>query len=147
MNELERLVTRLLAKDPAQRPTSAGKVWAALNEINDRHFGATPPNRGRDIAHDISVSRAEATDGAIIPLRITAHKACPVCATRTDEKTARACTTCKGEGSVVREQGTCKVRIPAGLRDGKEIRIRELGEPGKHGGAPGDMYVTMHIDR
>ncbi|GGZ18524.1 DnaJ C-terminal domain-containing protein [Streptomyces nitrosporeus] len=44
------------------------------------------------------------------------------------------------------EQRTYKVRIPAGVRDGQEVRIRELGEPGKNGGAPGDMYVTVHID-
>lgn len=41
--ELERLVTQLLAKDPAQRPASAGKVRDVLNEINDRHFGPHRP--------------------------------------------------------------------------------------------------------
>ncbi|MFF8036224.1 DnaJ C-terminal domain-containing protein [Streptomyces sp. NPDC016626] len=40
---------------------------------------------------------------------------------------------------------TYKVRIPAGLKNGQEVRIRQLGGPGKHGGAPGDMYVTVHI--
>ncbi|MFH9090505.1 protein kinase [Streptomyces sp. NPDC017673] len=142
--ELERLVSRLMAKDPAQRPASAD-VWAALKEINDRYFGSTPPSRGKDIAHDIDVTQEEAADGAIIPLRITAHKPCPACATRTDEKAARACTTCKGEGRLIREQHTYKVRIPAGIRDGQKVRIRELGGPGKHGGAPGDMYVTVHV--
>ncbi|MGW1106815.1 DnaJ C-terminal domain-containing protein [Streptomyces sp. NPDC002540] len=38
------------------------------------------------------------------------------------------------------------MRIPAGVRDGQEVRIRELGEPGKNGGVPGDMYVTVHVD-
>jgi serine/threonine-protein kinase len=142
--ELERLVSRLMAKDPAQRPASAD-VWAALKEINDRYFGSTPPSRGKDIAHDIDVTPAEAADGAIIPLRITAHKPCPACATRTDEKAARACTTCKGEGRLIREQHTYKVRITAGIRDGQKVRIRELGGPGKHGGAPGDLYVTVHV--
>ncbi|MDQ1013525.1 protein kinase domain-containing protein [Streptomyces afghaniensis] len=142
--ELERLVSRLMAKDPAQRPASAD-VWATLKEINDRYFGSTPPSRGKDIAHDIDVTSAEAADGAVIPLRITAHKPCPACATRTDEKAARACTTCKGEGRLIREQHTYKVRIPAGIRDGQKVRLRELGGPGKHGGAPGDMYVTVHV--
>ncbi|GHH45866.1 DnaJ C-terminal domain-containing protein [Streptomyces candidus] len=35
---------------------------------------------------------------------------------------------------------------PSGVRDGQEVRIRELGEPGKNGGAPGDVYVTVHVD-
>ncbi|MFB6945643.1 protein kinase [Streptomyces sp. NPDC060286] len=143
--ELERLVTQLLAKDPAQRPASAGKVRDTLNEINDRHFGTTPPSRGRDLAHDIQVSEAEAAAGAIIPLRITAHKACPACATRTDENAARTCTTCEGEGRVIREQHTYKVRIPADIKDGQKVRLRELGGPGQHGGAPGDMYVTVRV--
>ncbi|MGW3954047.1 protein kinase domain-containing protein [Streptomyces sp. NPDC004752] len=142
--ELERFASRLMAKDPAQRPAS-GDVWAALKEINDRYFGSTPPSRGKDLAHDIDVTPAEATDGAVIPLRVTAHKPCPACATRTDEKAARACTTCEGEGRIIREQHTYKVRIPAGIKDGQEVRIRELGGPGKHGGAPGDLYVTVHV--
>lgn len=97
--ELERFVARLLAKDPAQRPASAGEVWDVLKEINDRHFGATPPSRGKDIiAHNMDITQAEATDGAIIPLRMTAHNACPACATRTDQRAAQACTTCKAEG-------------------------------------------------
>uniref|UniRef100_UPI002F913997 protein kinase domain-containing protein n=1 Tax=Streptomyces sp. NBC_01562 TaxID=2975879 RepID=UPI002F913997 len=143
--ELERFVDRLLAKDPAQRPASAGKVRDVLKEINDRHFGATPPSRGKDVATEVLVTRAEATGGAIIPLRITARNACPACATRPDEEAARSCTTCKGEGRIVREQHTYKVRIPAGLKDGQEVRIRELGGPGTQGGAPGDLYVTVHI--
>ncbi|MGW4824694.1 DnaJ C-terminal domain-containing protein [Streptomyces sp. NPDC004227] len=61
------------------------------------------------------------------------------------QKAARACTTCKGEGRIVREQHTYKVRTPAGIRDGQEVRIRELGGLGKHGGVPGDLYVTVHI--
>ncbi|MFH8520480.1 protein kinase [Streptomyces gelaticus] len=58
--ELERFVSRLLAKDPAQRPASA-KVWDVLKKINDRHFGAAPPRRGPDLVDDIHASQAEAT--------------------------------------------------------------------------------------
>jgi hypothetical protein len=35
--------------------------------------------------------------------------------------------------------------ILAGIKDGQQVRIRELGGPGKHGGAPGDLSVTVHI--
>lgn len=92
-----------------------------------------------------SSTRTRATDGAIILLRFISHQACPACATREDEKAARACTTCEGKGRVVREQHTYKVRIPAGIRDGQKARIRELGGLGKHGGAPGDLYATVHV--
>ncbi|MFJ8402378.1 DnaJ C-terminal domain-containing protein [Streptomyces microflavus] len=60
-------------------------------------------------------------------------------------KTARSCTTCEGEGRLLRRQRTYQVRIPAGIRDGQKARVRELGGPGKHGGAPRDMYVTVHV--
>ncbi|WP_179233861.1 hypothetical protein [Streptomyces sp. CS057] len=55
-----------------------------------------PPSRGKDLTHDIDVTLVEATHGAVIPLRITVHKPCPACATRTDEKVARSCTICEG---------------------------------------------------
>ncbi|GGZ40734.1 hypothetical protein [Streptomyces bluensis] len=57
--ELKRFANRLMAKDPAQRP-AGGEVWATLKEINDRYFGFTPPSRGKDIAHHIDVTPAEA---------------------------------------------------------------------------------------
>ncbi|WP_406516194.1 hypothetical protein OH809_41215 [Streptomyces sp. NBC_00873] len=81
----------------------------------------------------------------IIPLRITAHRACPACATREDEKASRTCTACKGTGQVIHERHTHKVRLAAGLRDGQKVRIRKLGGPGKHGGTPGDLYVAVHV--
>ncbi|MFD3945530.1 DnaJ C-terminal domain-containing protein [Streptomyces sp. NPDC058579] len=89
---------------------------------------------------------AEATDGAIFPLRITARNPCPACASRTDEKAARSCTTCEVEGRITREQQhTYKIRVPAGVKDGQGVRIRELGGPGQHGGAPADLYVIVHV--
>jgi len=150
--ELERLVSQLLAKDPAQRPDSAEEVYDLLEEINDRHFGDTqpigdapPPSRGTDITSEVSLHPSEATDGAVVPMRLTARENCPACATTGDETRVLACTTCKGEGRIVSKQHTYKVRIPAGVKNGQKIRIRELGAPGKHGGAPGDLYVTVHI--
>ncbi|KEF04818.1 serine/threonine protein kinase [Streptomyces rimosus] len=144
--ELERLVGQLLAKDPAQRPDSAEEVCERLAETGYRHFGDAPPSRGPDLASEVCLSRDEAADGAVIPLRCTTHKTCPACATREDDQAARACTTCQGEGRIIHEQRIHQVRIPAGIREGQRIRLRELGAPGQHGGAPGDLYVTVHID-
>ncbi|WP_327713645.1 hypothetical protein OG912_38670 (plasmid) [Streptomyces sp. NBC_00464] len=31
------------------------------------------------------------------------------------------------------------------MRDGQKVRLRELGSPGKYGGAPGDMYVAVRV--
>jgi curved DNA-binding protein len=39
------------------------------------------------------------------------------------------------------------VKIPAGIRDGQQIRLRGMGAPGKAGGAPGDLYLGIQIRR
>ncbi|MEU6405817.1 serine/threonine-protein kinase [Streptomyces sp. NPDC046985] len=71
--ELEQLVSRLLAKDPAHRPDSADEVYDLIEEINDRYFGDTPPpSRGAGITPEVWLSLSGATGGAAIPMRLTA---------------------------------------------------------------------------
>ncbi|MEV5730782.1 hypothetical protein AB0N50_34110 [Streptomyces pharetrae] len=64
--ELERLVSRLMATDPAQRSASA-EVWAAFKEIDDRRpaLRLHPAQPRRSYAHDIDVTPTEAADRAI----------------------------------------------------------------------------------
>lgn len=38
-------------------------------------------------------------------------------------------------------------RIPAGVGDGQKIRISGKGGPGANGGAPGDIIVTVHVEK
>jgi len=40
-----------------------------------------------------------------------------------------------------------EVTIPSGIDQGKQIRLRGLGEPGAQGGEPGDALVTVHYKR
>lgn len=39
------------------------------------------------------------------------------------------------------------VSVPAGIEDGKQIRLKGQGQPGARGGTPGDAIVTVHIAR
>ena len=91
---------------------------------------------------------------------------CPVCAGRgavQDNQgmfaTSRPCPNCGGRGSIVEHPcKTChgrgverrprevKVRIPAGVQDGKKIRLAGRGDPGRNGGPPGDLFVTCRVD-
>ncbi len=40
---------------------------------------------------------------------------------------------------------TIKVKIPAGIDDGKKIRLRGQGEPGTGNGPAGDILLTIHV--
>lgn len=38
-----------------------------------------------------------------------------------------------------------KIKIPAGIRDGNELRFEGYGEPGPQGLPPGDLHITIRI--
>lgn len=42
---------------------------------------------------------------------------------------------------------TLEVKIPAGMEDGKQIRLKGQGLPAAGGGAPGDALVSVHIGK
>lgn len=37
------------------------------------------------------------------------------------------------------------IKVPPGIRDGQRIRLKGLGEEGRHGGEPGDLYLKVRI--
>ncbi|MGP8162290.1 MAG: molecular chaperone DnaJ [Acidimicrobiales bacterium] len=59
-------------------------------------------------------------------------------------KVVDPCATCFGTGLERRERQV-KVRVPAGVEDGKRIRVKGRGEPGRDGGPAGDLFVTLHV--
>jgi len=95
----------------------------------------------------------------------TAPKICPECRGRgvvsEDEgffAFSRPCPRCGGNGTVVeqpcrvchgagRERRTKRytVKIPAGVKDGTQIRLKGKGEAGTNGGPPGDLIVTTRV--
>ena len=40
---------------------------------------------------------------------------------------------------------TISVKIPAGMEDGKKIRLRGQGDPSTSGGKPGDILIQVHV--
>ncbi len=42
-------------------------------------------------------------------------------------------------------RGALRVRIPSGADEGTRIRLAGQGEPTPAGGAPGDLYLTLHV--
>jgi molecular chaperone DnaJ len=69
--------------------------------------------------------------------------ACPRC--RGEGKVVEArCTTCQGEGRIQRPR-TLRVKIPAGIDEGHQVRLAGQGEVGPRGGPAGSLYVAVHV--
>ncbi len=74
--------------------------------------------RGNDLKHELTVPFATAVLGGEAALTVQRH-----------------------DGNVE----TIKVKIPAGIDDGKKIRLRGQGEPGTGNGPAGDILLTIHV--
>lgn len=48
-------------------------------------------------------------------------------------------------GQVVPEERTLRVKIPKGVIEGQQIRLSGQGNPGRGGGARGDLYLEVHF--
>lgn len=54
------------------------------------------------------------------------------------------CSKCRGKG-IIKEKSKKKIRIPAGIDSGNQLRIPGYGMPGVNGGAQGDAYITFSV--
>jgi len=51
------------------------------------------------------------------------------------------------DGALRNARRDIKVQIPRGIRHGEEICVKGQGGPGHRGGPPGDLYVTVNVER
>jgi len=71
---------------------------------------------------------------------------------------AKTCGHCNGQGSIIanpcpacggngarRKTHQLNVKIPAGVDDQSRLKLRGEGEAGLNAGAPGDLYVVLHV--
>ncbi|HUF24497.1 MAG TPA: molecular chaperone DnaJ [Vicinamibacterales bacterium] len=73
----------------------------------------------------------------------TVARPCPHCR-GTGRFIANPCAACAGQGRVSQER-TLKIKIPAGIANGQQIRLYGEGEHGLAGGPAGDLYVVVHV--
>jgi len=73
------------------------------------------------------------------------RRTCPECngqGTRIESP----CTDCAGSGRV-QTRKKLKVRIPAGVYDGAQVRVSGEGEAGSQGGPTGDLYIVVRLKK
>ena len=69
---------------------------------------------------------------------------CPDC-NGTGQKIDKPCPDCDGEGRAP-DRERVSVEIPAGIRDGQQVRISGAGEAGVRGAHTGDLIVTVAVN-
>ena len=105
----------------AQQPDVGGGGFADIFKQFGRGRGGrreAHPARGADLRHELTVPFATAVLGGEVALTIR-----------------------RGSGDVE----TLRVKIPAGIDDGKKIRLRGQGEPGIGEAPAGDILLTIHV--
>jgi len=68
---------------------------------------------------------------------------CPQCRGK-GELVDSPCKNCRGTG-LVRRRRKISVKIPMGIDEGYQLRLRGEGEMASDGGEPGDLYVLVHL--
>jgi len=71
------------------------------------------------------------------------RQTCPNCR-GTGQVIDKPCSNCNGSGQV-RVEKTLKIHIPPGVDTGSKLKVAGEGEGGIRGGAPGDLYVIIHV--
>jgi len=81
---------------------------------------------------------------SILGQLVTAHP-CNACSA-TGREILSPCRECRGDG---RTSAPVKidVQVPAGIDDGQRLRVPGRGPAAPRGGQPGDLYVTVHVQR
>jgi molecular chaperone DnaJ len=71
------------------------------------------------------------------------QQTCPTCR-GSGKSISDPCITCHGQGRVEHTK-ELKVKVPAGVDEGDQIRLAGEGEAGENGGPHGDLYVQMRL--
>jgi len=99
--------------------------------------------RPRDAQGSIEIPFRDSVLGGFASLSLRREKECKRCG-GTGRAGREVCPDCHGQGRVA-EAETVKIRIPEGTESGGTIRVPGKGAAGAHGGAPGDLYVTVRV--
>jgi hypothetical protein len=104
-----------------------------------------PGGRGTDVIASVKVGTRDLRAGVRPIVRFTVTEPCAECCGRGfPELSTEECGYCGGAG-VMEEERLLGLRIPEGVGDGAKLRVRGEGNVPRLGGAPGDLYVHVHV--
>ncbi len=75
--------------------------------------------------------------------QIMTREVCDVCH-GTGKEIKDKCPTCHGTGRV-NKRHSVKVKVPAGVDDGQQMRLANQGEAGTNGGPYGDLFIVFRV--
>ena len=99
--------------------------------------------------HQVSCSRCHGTGQVVTTQRtflgqMQTRSVCPDCG-GTGVKIDHPCPDCEGQGRTP-DRERVSVEVPAGVRDGSQVRIKGSGEAGVRGAASGDLIATIMVN-
>ncbi|MDZ7620062.1 MAG: J domain-containing protein [Patescibacteria group bacterium] len=106
------------AQGQQQAPGGFGDFFRQFRRESQRTGKGTAPRRGTDIQHEVQIPFGTAVVGGQVEITLA----------RQSGKTERI-----------------NIKIPAGIEDGKRIRVRGQGEVGPASGPPGDILITVRV--
>ncbi len=102
-------------QNTVQFPHMQGGLGKVIRYAFKNISGIELPEKGRDIADIVRLSPEKAHEGG------------------------------QHEYTNWRRSKKIKIKIPAGVSDGQKIRLAGMGEEGRGGAEPGDLYLKIHI--
>jgi len=101
--------------------------------------------RGTDVFEHVTLRAADVRASVRPVVRFTLSEPCPECGgAGSAELPGEQCGYCGGTG-VVEAERLLGVRIPPGVWDGAILRVRSEGNVPPGGGAPGDLFIHVHV--
>ncbi len=139
-------------KQPEQKKqTSQEKPFAEtfskfVNDVfSPKQDTQKKPIKGNDINIDLTISIPESQNGTVRRVNVLHTECCPLCKGKKFINGAK-CQKCDGNGEIS-TQKTILVKIPPQIKQGEKIMLKNEGNIGQFGGANGDLYLKINIEK
>ncbi len=103
------------------------------------------PIKGNDINVDLTITVHEAKNGTVRRVNVVHTECCSNCHGKKFINETK-CKKCNGEGELTSHK-TILVKIPPDIKQGEKVMLKSEGNIGQNGGANGDLYLKINIEK